>query len=84
VGLVTAAKAVILETAVESREPLARTMSSIHNYFFYFKEEMPWKTNEIQDKKEKRSREAGEEVEGSKEVSVEERGDKPSARTGSD
>ena len=58
---------------------------SIHNYFFYFRKDMPWKTNdEIQDKKEKRSREAGEEVEGSKEVSVEERGDKPSARTGSD
>ena len=43
---------------------------------------MPWKTPsnceypyEIQDKKEKRSGEAGEEVEGSEEVSVEEGSD---------
>jgi len=57
---------------------------SLHNYFFYFKEEMPWKTNEIQDKEKQRPCETGEEVEGSKEVSIEERGDTTSTRTGSD
>ena len=51
---------------------------SIHNYFFYFKREMPWKTNEIQDKGKKRPCEAGEEVESSEEVPIKKRGDKPS------
>jgi hypothetical protein len=64
---------------------------SLHNYFFYLKKEMPWKTPtncempyEIQDQKEKRSRETGKEVEGSEEVSIEERCDTTSSRTGSD
>ena len=61
---------------------------SIHNYFFYFKKAMPWKTPtncempyEIQSKKEKRSGEAGQEVEGSEEVPVQKRGDSTSAGT---
>jgi len=58
---------------------------SIHNYFFYFKKEMPWKTPtncevpyEIQDKGKNPPCEAGEEVESPEEVPIKKRGDKPS------
>ena len=60
---------------------------TVHNYFFYFKKEMPWKTPTncempyVQDKRKKRSNKTGQEVEGSKEVSIEERRDTSSAGT---
>ncbi len=44
---------------------------SLHNCFFYFRKEMPWKN--VQNKREKRSDKAGQEVEGSKEVPLKKR-----------
>ena len=52
---------------------------TIHNYFFYFKQEMPWKVKDaIQDKGKKRSGKKGQKVESAKEAQNEKRSDSAS------
>jgi hypothetical protein len=59
---------------------------SLHNYFFYFKKNMPWKTPtncefayEAQDKRTKRSGKKRQEVDRSKEAPDESGSDSPPA-----
>ena len=45
-------------------------MTHQHNYFFYFRKEMPWK-NALQDKRTQRSGKKRKEMDGAKEASDE-------------
>jgi len=45
-----------------------------HNYFFYFRKEMPWK-NAIQDKRAKRSGKTGQKVDGAEKAPDESKSD---------